>query len=149
MSGGQQQLQAVSDQLQELAQQISALETEVETLEHQQSEIDDAVEALENLDTDSAVQVPLGGGAYIQAEIESIDEIIVELGGEYAAERDRDGAIETLSRKRETLDDRIAELEDEIEQLEAESDRLEQQAQQLQQQQLQQQLQGRGDTPDE
>lgn len=149
MSSGQQQLQAVSDQIQELAQQISALETEVETLKHQQTEIDEAVEALEALETDSTVQVPLGGGAYVQAEITAIEEIIVELGGDYAAERDRDSAIETLGRKREVLDDRIAELEDEIAELESESDRLEQQAQQLQQQQLQQQLQGRGEPPEE
>jgi prefoldin alpha subunit len=87
------------------------------------------------------VQVPLGGGAHVRAEVQSLDEIVVELGGGYAAERDEESAVAALERKQDTLDERISDVEDEISELEAESAELEQKAQQLQQQQMQQQMQ--------
>ncbi|PSQ43379.1 prefoldin subunit alpha [Halobacteriales archaeon SW_7_68_16] len=142
MNAGGGQLQELSEQLQELQQQIAAVEGEIERLEGEQSDIDDAVEAIEELDTGATVQVPLGGGAHLRAEVEDIEEIVVDLGGGYAAERDSSGAIESLEKKRTTIDDRIDGLESDVDDLEDESDELEQQARQLQQQQMQQQMGG-------
>ena len=151
--GGGGELQALSQELQELQQQIEFLEEEIESVRAEQREIDDAVEALDALETGSTVQVPLGGGAYVRAELLDLDEVVVEIGGDYAVEREEEGAVETLERKRETLDDRIDELNEEIAAFEAESDELESRAQQLQQQQMQQQMQGMqgmgGEAPDE
>jgi prefoldin alpha subunit len=87
------------------------------------------------------VQVPLGGGAYLRAEVQDIDEVIVDLGGGYAAEQDQDDAVDALERKRDVLDDRIDDVQEEIDELESESDELEEQAQQMQQQMQQQQMQ--------
>ncbi|WP_290811658.1 prefoldin subunit alpha [Halovivax sp.] len=142
MSAGQQQLQALSQELQEIQGTIETLQTTVEGIRQDQREIDDAVEAIENLESDSVVQVPLGGGAYVRATVDDIDELIVELGADYAAEFERDRAVETLENKRARLDDRIDEVTERISELEAESTQLEQQAQQIQQQALQQQMQG-------
>lgn len=139
--GSQQELQQLSQQLQEVEEQIEGVNAEVESLRAEQSEIDEAIDAIETLETGAVVQVPLGGGAHVRAEVLDIDEIAVDLGGGYAAERDQDGAVTTLENKKGTLDDRIADLNEEIEELREESSRLEQQAQQLQQQALQQQLQ--------
>ena len=97
--------------------------------------------AIEELDSGSTVQVPLGGGAYIRAEIADIDEIIVSLGGNYSAEQSEGDAIDVLRRKQEALDERIEETQEEVDELESESDELEQQAQQMQQQMQQQQMQ--------
>jgi prefoldin alpha subunit len=138
IGGGDSQLQELAQQLEALEQQREGLETEIEELQAQKSEIDGAIDAIEELDSDATVQVPIGGEAYVRATIEDIDEIVVELGGGYAAERDRDGAASTLESKQETIDDRIEELRSEIAELETETEELEERAQQLQAQQLQQ-----------
>lgn len=139
--GGGGQLEQLSEELDLLERQQEAMEAEIEGFRDEQREIDEATEALENLDSGSMVQVPLGGDAYVRAEVQNVDETVVSLGGGYAAERDEEGAIETLERKRDALDERIEEMREEINEVEAERDQLEQQAQQLQQQQMQQ-LQG-------
>jgi prefoldin alpha subunit len=139
--GGGGQLEQLSQELDVLERQREAMEEEIEGFRNEQQEIDEATEALENLDSGSTVQVPLGGDAYVRAEVQNVDETVVSLGGGYAAERDEEGAIETLERKRDALDDRIEEVREDITDIESERDELEQQAQRLQQQQMQQ-LQG-------
>lgn len=141
MGGGQQQLQQLSQELQALDEEIEALEVEIDDHREEQSDIDDAIEAIETLDSGSTVQVPLGGGAYVRAEVQDIDEIIVSLGGNYSAEQSEEDAIDVLGRKRDALDDRIEETQEEVDELESESQELEQQAQQMQQQQMQQMMQ--------
>ncbi|MFW5999825.1 MAG: prefoldin subunit alpha [Halorubrum sp.] len=141
MGGGQQQLQQLSQELQQLDEEIEALEAEIADYREEKADIDDAIEAIETLDTGATVQVPLGGGAYLRAEIQDIDEVIVSLGGNYSAEQEQDDAIDVLRRKQEALDDRIAETREEVDELESESDEIEQQAQQMQQQMQQQQMQ--------
>ena len=141
MGGGQQQLQQLSQELQALDEEIEVLEAEIDDHREEQSDIDDAIEAIETLDSGSTVQVPLGGGAYVRAEVQDIDEIIVSLGGNYSAEQSEEDAIDVLGRKRDALDDRIEETQDEVDELESESQELEQQAQQMQQQMQQQQMQ--------
>ena len=141
MGGGQQQLQQLSQELQALDEEIEALEAEIAEYESEKADIDDAVEAIETLDTGETVQVPLGGGAYLRAEVQDIDEVIVSLGGNYSAEQGQDDAIDVLRRKQEALDDRIEETQAEVDELESESQELEQQAQQMQQQMQQQQMQ--------
>lgn len=146
MSAGQQELQALSQQLQEIQGQIQQLQATVQELRNQQTNIDEAIQAIELLETDSVVQVPLGGGAYVRATVEDIEEVVVELGADYAAEFDRENAVSTLDNKKDRLDDRIEEVNGYITELEEQSVELEQQAQQLQQQALQQmqQMQGQG-----
>jgi prefoldin alpha subunit len=141
MGGGQQQLQQLSQELQAIDEEIETLQSEIDDLQTEQSEIDEAVEAIGTLDTGSTVQMPLGGGAYIRAEIQDIDEIIVDLGGDFAAEQDADNAVDALRTKQDVLDDRIEEVRAEVGELEDESSELEQQAQQMQQQMQQQQMQ--------
>ena len=146
--GGQQQLQQLSQELQAIDEEIETLQAEIDDLQTEQAEIDDAVEAIDTLDTGSTVQMPLGGGAYIRAEVQDIDEIIVDLGGDFAAEQEADDAADALRTKQEVLDDRIDEVRAEVGELEDESSELEQQAQQMQQQMQQQQMQqmqGQGD----
>ena len=136
--GGNPQMQEIAEQLEALEQQQDALQAEIQSLQGEQQEIDEAIEAIEELDSGSTVQVPLGGGAYIRAEIADIDEIIVELGADYAAEREQDGAIDTLESKRDTLDDRIEGLRSDVAEVETQTKKLEEEAQQMQAQQMQQ-----------
>jgi prefoldin alpha subunit len=149
--GGNQRLQELAQEIEALEEQMQALEAEIAGLQEQQLEIDEATDAVQELDSGATVQVPLGGGAYVRATIEEIDEIVVDLGGDFAAERDRDGAVESLEAKREIIDERIEELRSEIAEVETQSAELEEEAQQAQaqqMQQLQQQQQGQG-RPDE
>ncbi|MEF8781659.1 MAG: prefoldin subunit alpha [Haloarculaceae archaeon] len=136
--GGDSQLQELAQQLEALEQQREALEAEVEGLQAQKQEINEAIEAIEGLESESTVQVPIGGGAYIRAKIEDINEVVVDLGGGYAAERDQEGAVSTLETKQGTLDERIEDVRSEIAELETETEELEKRAQQLQTQQMQQ-----------
>lgn len=147
--GGDSQLQELAQQLEALEQERQALEAEVEGLQTQKQEINEAIEAIEELESGSTVQVPVGGDAYIRAEIENIDEVVVSLGGGYAAERDQEGAVSTLETKQGTLDDRIEDVRSEIAELETETEELEKRAQQLQTQQMQQMQQQQQQQPDE
>jgi len=139
--GGRQQLQQLAETIQALDEEREELEADIAGLRDQQEAIDEATEGIETLEDGSIVQVPLGGGAYVRAEIQDIDEIVVDIGGDYAAEREGEGAIDSLEAKRDRLDDRIAEIEAEVAEIEEESDDLEQRAQQAQQQMQQQQMQ--------
>jgi len=139
---GSQQLQQLSEELQQIEAAIGALETEIEGLRSEQLEIDGAIEAIEELESGSTVQVPLGGGAYVRAAVDDIDEVIVDLGANYAVEQEQGDAIDALESKRDGIDDRIEELNEELTELESESEQLERRAQQMQQQLQQQQMQG-------
>jgi len=143
--GGNPEVQEIAQQLEELEQHQNALEEEIEGLQQGKREVDEAIEAIGELETGSTVQVPLGGGAYVRAEVVDIDEITVDLGADYSAERDQEGAVSSLESKQETLDERIGEVRAEITEIESETEKLEDKAEQLQAQQLQQMQQQRQD----
>ena len=138
LGGGGGQAQEIQQQIEELQQHQAALEEEIEQLQEQKRDVDDAIEAVENLETGGNVQVPLGGGAYVRAEIADIDEVIVDLGADYSAERDREGAVSSLESKKETIDGRIEELRSEIAEIDTETEKLQDRAEELQAQQMQQ-----------
>ncbi|PSP40256.1 prefoldin subunit alpha [Halobacteriales archaeon QH_2_66_30] len=138
LGGGGGQAQEIQQQIEELQQHQAALEEEIEQLQEQKRDVDDAIEAVENLETGGTVQVPLGGGAYVRAEIADIDEVIVDLGADYSAERDREGAVSSLESKKGTLDGRIEELRSEIAEIDTETEKLQDRAEELQAQQMQQ-----------
>lgn len=140
LGGGGGQLQELSQQLQAIESEKEQLNEEIERLRTEKTEIDEAMEALDLLETDSTVQVPLGGGAFVRATIDDIEQVVVELGGGYAAEQGRDDAAETLEGKKDLLDEQIEDVREEISNLDEEGSRIEQQAQQAQQQMIQQQM---------
>jgi prefoldin alpha subunit len=138
------EMQEVSQQIQQIEQGIEAVEAEIQAARDEQADIDEAIDAIEGLETGATVQVPIGGGAYVRATIEDIDEVIVDLGADYAAEAEHEDAIALLEEQRDQLDDRIEELNEELAELETEEEQLNQRAQQLQQQQMQQGMGGLG-----
>jgi prefoldin alpha subunit len=146
--GGNPQAQEIAQQIEELEQHRTALEAEIEELQSEKQDINEAIDAIQNLESGGTVQVPLGGGAYVRAEIADIDEVIVDLGADYSAERDREGAVSSLESKQETLDGRIEGVRSEITEIETETEKLEDRAEQLQAQQLQQ-FQQQQQQPDE
>lgn len=151
LGGGGGQLQELASRIEELEEHREALEAEIQRLQAEKANVDQGINAIRELESDSTVQVPLGGGAYVHAEVKDIDEVIVPLGSEYAAERDREGAIDTLESKKETLDERISGVREEINDVESESNELEQQMEQARAQQMQQMQaqQGQGQQRDE
>ena len=144
--GGMQELQ---QEIEQLEQEMEAIDEEVQRLQGKKAEIDDAIEAIDVLESGATVQVPIGGDAYVRATVDDIDEIVVSLGGGYAAERDRDGAADTLETKKETLDGHIEGLQSDRSDVESEMEELEEQAQQMQQQQMQQMMQQQEEQGDE
>lgn len=140
MSGGNRQTQAINQQLQELEQVKEAIDEEISALRTRKTEIDSAIDAVERLESGSEVRVPLGGGAYVTAEIQDVDEILVEMGADFAVERTGENAVEALERKKNRLDDQIDDLQAERSEVDSESEALTQQAQQQLQQQMSQQM---------
>jgi prefoldin alpha subunit len=130
MSGGEEELQQLSQQLQAVESQLESLQVEIQNLRTRQRDIDEAIEAIDALETGSTVQVPVGGGAYVRATIDDVDEVIVGIGADYAAERDQDGAVSLLSERKDNIDDRLSELTDAVAQLESQGEELSQEAQQ-------------------
>lgn len=139
-----QHLQALSQQLQELDQVQAQLQTQLEASRALLQDVEEAIDALDELDTGSTVQVPLGGDAYVRAEIVDIEEVIVDVGADYAVERPRDGAVEILEEKRDRLETTVDELEENLGEVSADIQQVQGQAQQLRQQLLQQQSQQLG-----
>lgn len=136
------ELQELSQQLQFVESQLEALQTEVQTLQARKQNIADAIEAIGTLESDSTVQVPVGGDAYVRATVEDIDEVLVGIGGGYATEQTQGDATDLLDERQSLLDDRISELRDVISNLQAQGEELGQRAQQHLQEQQGQQLQG-------
>lgn len=134
----EQQLQELSQQLQILEEQLGALQAEVQSLRAQKTSVDDATEAIETLESGSTVQVPIGGGAYVRASVEDIDEIVVGIGAGYAAEQSQEDAVAVLEERKNLIDERIESVTNAIKELEAQGEQLGQQAQE-QLQHLQQQ----------
>jgi prefoldin alpha subunit len=62
------------------------------------------MEGMEEEKKEAPLFVPIGGGSYIKARLESSDEVIVGLGANVAVER-------TLKEAKENLGNRLAELE--------------------------------------
>lgn len=144
MSGDQEELQQLSQQLEAIESQLEALHTELQQLRVRQSDMEEAVEALETLETGSTVQVPLGGGTYVRATVEDMDEVIVGIGGSYAAERKAGTAMEVLEDRKDRLAGRIEDLTESIAELESQGEELGQEAQQRLQRLEQQQQQSSG-----
>ena len=138
---GQQQLQQISQEIQAIEAEIEELEGDIDDLRDEQRAIDEAVDAIGQIETGSTIQVPLGGGAYVRAEVQDLDEIVVSLGGDYAAELDEESAVDALETRKEALDDQIDDVTEEKQEFESEREQLEAQAQQMQQQMQQQQMQ--------
>ena len=62
------------------------------------------LEGLEKEKKAAQLFVPIGGGSYIKAKLESVDKVIVGIGAEVAVER-------TMKEAKENVENRIAELE--------------------------------------
>lgn len=138
------ELEDLSQQLQVVEAQLEAVQEEVQVLRERQNEIDDAIAAIETLRTGSTVQVPIGGGAYVRAAIEDIDEVIVGIGGGYATEQSETEAVDVLEDRQSRIDDRLDELTSVMAELQQQSEELGQRAREHLQQRQQQQLQQRG-----
>ena len=126
---GEEELQQLSQQIQAVESQLEAIQREIQTLRSRQGDVDEAIEAIESLETGSTVQVPVGGGAYVRATIDDVDEVIVNIGADYAAEREQEGAVTLLQERKDNIDDRIEELNDAVARLEAQGEELSQEAQ--------------------
>lgn len=147
MSQGQdanQALQTLSQQLQELDAVQDQLQTQLEALQTRKSEVQSAIDTLDDLESGSTVQVPLGGDAFIKADIPDIDEVIVSLGADFAAERTRDGAIDALEQRIRDIEEQIENVQSNLNEVASDIEEVEGQAQQVQQQMAQQQSQQLG-----
>lgn len=143
MSGNEEELQELSQQIQVIESQLEAVQREIQVLNARKNNLTDAIDAISTIDTGSTIQVPVGGGAYVRATVDSIDEIIVGIGGGYSTEGDDDEAVSILEDRKDRIDERVSDLNEAVAELETQGQQLSQEAQRrvqrLQQEQLQQQ----------
>lgn len=138
-------LQEVSQQLQVLSQVESELETQLQAAQSRRQDVNDAIDALEELETDSVVQVPVGGDTYVRARIDDIDEVITSLGADFAAEQTREDALELLDDRLDQIGDGIEEIQTMLNEVRDDLEAVQGRAQQLRQQMAQRQRQQGGD----
>lgn len=143
-SEGSDDLQELSAQLQQLTQVESEIETQIQGTQTRLQEVNEAIDALNELETDSTVQVPVGGDTYVRATIDDIDGVIVSLGADFAAEQTREEAIEILNDRIDLIEDGLEELQETLEDVQSDIEQLQGRAEQLRQQRAQQQLQEAG-----
>lgn len=104
-----------------LAVELRLLEGTAKTLQSRISIVDAAIteltlakRTLEGVETekeDAPLFVPVGGGSYIKAKLESADTVLVGIGAGVAVEK-------TIKSARETVENRLSELEDSRKKLE-------------------------------
>jgi len=90
-------LEGTADTLQSRVNLVNAALTELRVASM-------TLEGLEKEKKDAQLFVPIGGGSYIKATLESADKVIVGIGADVAVER-------TMKEAKENLENRIAELE--------------------------------------
>jgi len=90
-------LEGTADVLQSRLSFVNAVLTELN-----QAKV--TLEGLEKEKEDVPLFVPIGGGSYIRAKLESADKVIVGMGAGVSVEK-------TLSEAKETVENRIAQLE--------------------------------------
>jgi prefoldin alpha subunit len=90
-------LEGTADVLQSRLNFVNAVLTEL-------NQAKATLEGLEKEKEDVPLFVPIGGGSYIRAKLESADKVIVGMGAGVSVEK-------TLSEAKETVENRIAQLE--------------------------------------
>lgn len=132
-------IQRLSQQYEELSEEVEELQQAVAQLEQRIQGCNDAMDALENIENDSELLVPLGGETYVRARVEDVDDVVVGVGADVSVELGRDRAVETLEDKVDELEEMKERTSDEMQRKQEELEEVAQQAQQLQLQQQQRQ----------
>jgi len=89
--GGGGQAQQLAQEIEQIEQEQQAIENEIENLRDEQTEIDEAIEAIKRSTAATRCRSRSAVTPTSRAEIADIDEVIVSLGGGYAAEREEGG----------------------------------------------------------
>ncbi|MDY6931048.1 MAG: prefoldin subunit alpha [Halobacteriota archaeon] len=82
-----------------LTQQLTLIQSSV-------SEHDTAIGAIKHikdLASGSELIVPIGAGTYVYATLSNIDKVVIELGSGVSAEKNPDGVVESLTKRRDEL----------------------------------------------
>lgn len=107
MSGDEETFRRLAVELRILEGTAEALQSRMNLVRAALTELRVASMTLEGVEKEkrnASLFVPIGGGSYIKAKLESAKEVIVGIGADVAVER-------TMKEARENLENRIAELE--------------------------------------
>ncbi|MDY6965288.1 MAG: prefoldin subunit alpha [Halobacteriota archaeon] len=111
----QQQLSAEA-----ISQQLAFIQTSI-------SDHEDAITAIKqikDMKTGGELIVPIGAGSYIYATLSSVDKIILELGSGVSAEKDPDGAVTSLTERKDDLTETYKKMSEALAKSEEEIQRL-------------------------
>merc|ERR1719370_1694536 len=102
-----QQLQQLHQQLEQEIQNLSVSYQTLQTVHQKFKESEMAVDSLTKIEDSSKVLVPLTSSMYVEGSIENKDQLLVDIGALYYAEKDCEGATKYLQRKQVSVGDNI------------------------------------------
>lgn len=113
----QEELQEMMVEVETLRAQSTALQQQLMVVMNTLQELRAAQQALENLDgleSKSDILVPLGGGAFVNANLGDTSKVILNLGANVMAEKPRTEALSVIGGQVDQLEDANKKLEEAI-----------------------------------
>ncbi len=95
-------------------QQIKKLQEELGKIEIMKMELIKSIESLDGLKESKELLVPLGGGAFVKAEVMDSEKIIVGTGSDIFLEKDVDEVIEDFKKSVEELNNAESMINEQI-----------------------------------
>ena len=101
-------------QLELYNQQVSKLQEELEKIELMKLEVLKSIESMDGLKNSKELFVPLGGGAFVKAEIVDCEKIIVGAGADVFVEKNTPEVIQDFKKHIEELNNAESMLKEQI-----------------------------------
>ncbi len=96
-------------------QQVKKLQDELGKIEIMKIELIKSIESLEGLKESKELLVPLGGGAFVKADVKDNEKVIVGTGGDIFLEKNIDEVIEDFKKSADELDNAETMIKEQIE----------------------------------
>lgn len=134
---GQQNIQNLALQHRELQKRAQTIQQQTNMLQMSIEDCGRAITTLEDLQSFSKnpdTLVPIGAGSFVNANIANDNKVVVEVGAGISVEKDVDGAIITLNKRKEDLQKVLEQMNQNLAQINQRIQSIESMAKQQQQQ---------------
>ncbi len=134
---GQQNIQNLALQHRELQKRAQTIQQQTNMLQMSIDDCGRAITTLEDLQSFSKnpdTLVPIGAGSFVNANIANDNKVVVEVGAGISVEKDVDGAIITLNKRKDDLQKVLEQMNQNLAQINQRIQSIESMAKQQQQQ---------------
>ena len=134
---GQQNIQNLALQHRDLQKRAQTIQQQTNMLQMSIEDCGRAITTIEDLQSFSKnpdTLVPIGAGSFVNANIANDNKVVVEIGAGISVEKDVDGAITTLNKRKEDLQKVLEQMNQNLAQINQRIQSIESMAKQQQQQ---------------